>query len=397
MSVPESMLATMFGARVDMLRRDPEDGSIFLDRDGERFGLVLDFLRDGGASQLAKTIRELPTEPQREAMLLELNYFGLADAVFPPRPWIESAEFRAWGATLRSRRRWFAAVLHGRSVVVFGGREDGTALNTTEVLDLDQDGATTEMFTAGPTMATAREGCAAVRLGARRVLVVGGWDNNDDLNSTEILDLETMRFSAGPMMLSKRSYCTAVALDARRILVAGGIDAYDIHRTTEILDVATMTFAPGPDMLSGRRGCSTVALENPHRALVVGGCDDDNVKKTTEVLDLDMMTFSHGPTMCTARYGSAAVLLGGDSRRSCLVIGGRDEDEAEVNTTEVLDLETMESTDGPAMLAECSGRAAVTDDAGDRVIVLGGSFDIGVEVLEAAAAQNKIRATRQRR
>ena len=52
MSVPESMLATMFGARVDMLRRDPEDGSIFLDRDGERFGLVLDFLRDGGASQV---------------------------------------------------------------------------------------------------------------------------------------------------------------------------------------------------------------------------------------------------------------------------------------------------------------------------------------------------------
>jgi hypothetical protein len=49
-SVPESMLSTMFGARLDMLRRDPEDGSVFLDRDGERFGLVLDFLRDGGAS-----------------------------------------------------------------------------------------------------------------------------------------------------------------------------------------------------------------------------------------------------------------------------------------------------------------------------------------------------------
>jgi hypothetical protein len=62
-SVPESMLATMFGARLDMLRRDPEDGSIFIDRDGERFGLVLDFLRDGDASQLVKTIRELPTEP----------------------------------------------------------------------------------------------------------------------------------------------------------------------------------------------------------------------------------------------------------------------------------------------------------------------------------------------
>jgi hypothetical protein len=27
-----------------MLRRDPEDSSVFLDRDGERFGMVLDFL-----------------------------------------------------------------------------------------------------------------------------------------------------------------------------------------------------------------------------------------------------------------------------------------------------------------------------------------------------------------
>ena len=50
-AVPGSMLATMFGTRLDMLRRDPEDGSVFIDRDGERFGLV-DFLRDGDASQV---------------------------------------------------------------------------------------------------------------------------------------------------------------------------------------------------------------------------------------------------------------------------------------------------------------------------------------------------------
>jgi hypothetical protein len=50
--VPESMLAAMFGRRVDMLQSDPEDGSIFIDRNGERFGLILDFLRDGDVSQV---------------------------------------------------------------------------------------------------------------------------------------------------------------------------------------------------------------------------------------------------------------------------------------------------------------------------------------------------------
>ena len=239
-------------------------------------------------------------------------------------------------------------------------------------------------------MATTRAWCAAVRLDARRVLVVGGSDNPSNARSlatTEILDLETMRFSAGPRMLSSRFYCTAVALDARRVLVAGGRDENGSLKTTEILDVATMTFAPGPEMLSKRRGCSAVALEgNPRRALIVGGRGPDCVNlNTTQVLDLDTMAFSRGPTMRAARRGCAAVVpLGGDSRGRCLVIGGVGEYGKRVNTTEVLDLETMEFTDGPAMLVGRSGCAAVADDAGDRVFVLGGLRSVEVEVLEAA-------------
>jgi hypothetical protein len=338
----------------------------------------------------------MPSEPQREAMLLELNFFGLADAVFPPRPWIEDAEFKAWGPKLNSMRSWCAAVLHGRSVVVFGGRNGSNfaTLNTTEVLDLDADGTTGASSTAGPTMATSRDGCAAVRLDARRVLVVGGSNNPTSLagslDTTEILDLETMRFSAGPRMLSRRTDCAAVALDgARRILVAGGRDENgNTLRATEILDVAAMTFAPGPDMLSERYGCSAVALENPRRALIVGGRSSGVNLNTTEVLDLDTMpAFSRGPTMRVARWGCAAVRLGGDSRRRCLlVIGGLGPDRAiRLKTTEVLDLETMEFADGPAMLAEHAGCAAVADDAGDRVLVLGGRRSVEIEVLEAVA------------
>jgi hypothetical protein len=199
-------------------------------------------------------------------------------------------------------------------------------------------------------------------------------------------------------MLSKRDGCAAVALDARRVLVAGGRDKNGhSHRTTEILDVATMTFAPGPEMLSGRYGCSAVALENPRRALIVGGRSSTVGLNTTEVLDLDTMTFSRGPTMRAARLGCTAVPLGGDSRRRCLVIGGSDKGGIQVNTTEVLDLETMEFTDGPAMLAEREGCAAVADDAGDRVLVLGGYRTTEIDVLEAAAAQEETRATRRRR
>jgi hypothetical protein len=352
-------------------------------------------------------------------MLLELEFFGLADAVFPPGPWIQDAEFRAWGPKLNPGRYGCAAVLHGRSVVIFGGHDRNCrSLNTTRVLDLAA--GTTESSVAGPTMATARFWCAAVRIDARRVLVVGGSVLKSEysgrtrplgcqLGTTEILDLETMRFSAGPTMLSRRAECTAVALDARRVLVAGGEDENNIpQRTTEILDIATMTFAPGPEMLSTRIGCSAVALENPRRVLVVGGCDyfDDvdlnttevSFLNTTEVLDLDTMAFSRGPTMLTARYGCTAVALGG----SCLVIGGSDKDTIKVKTTEVLDLETMEFTGyGPAMLARRSRCVAVVDDAGDRVVVLCEGSTINtidernmIEVLEAA--QDNTRATWRR-
>jgi hypothetical protein len=139
-----------------------------------------------------------------------------------------------------------------------------------------------------------------------------------------------------------------------------------------------------------------VALENPRRALIVGGRTKGANLNTTEVLDLDTMTFSPGPTMHASRSMCAAVPLGGDSRGRCLVIGGLDEDRKAVNTTEALDLETMEFTDGPAMLTGRYGIAAVTDDAGDRVLVLGEN-DSKNEVLKAAAAQEETRALTRRR
>ena len=50
------------------------------------------------------------------------------------------------------------------------------------MLDLE-----TMEFEAGPTMEIARGDCAAVPLDADRVLVIGGYDNGTYLNTTEIL------------------------------------------------------------------------------------------------------------------------------------------------------------------------------------------------------------------
>ena len=57
-----------------------------------------------------------------------------------------------------------------------------TIINHTQVLDLE-----TMEFEAGPAMEIARYACAATRLDADRVLVIGGKDNGTYLASTEIL------------------------------------------------------------------------------------------------------------------------------------------------------------------------------------------------------------------
>jgi hypothetical protein len=71
--VEDSMLGRMFGRCDAMLQSDPDDGSIFIDRDGERFRLILDFLRDLDGAHTQRTIRAL-AEAAQESMMKELAW-----------------------------------------------------------------------------------------------------------------------------------------------------------------------------------------------------------------------------------------------------------------------------------------------------------------------------------
>jgi hypothetical protein len=241
------------------------DGSIFIDRDGERFGMLLDFLRgdppDGKCMQRA--IRALP-EAAREAMAQELDYFGLEVAVFGGRPWTDDATFRP-GPEMNSGRSGLTAVFAGGRVIVFGGQILWDVLNTTLLLETQ-----TTAFTDGPDMISERTGCAAVQFDADRVLVVGGNTGTEALNTTEIFHLSTQTFTPGPNMHFERDGCAAVALDARRILVVGGYDGTSRLSSTVIFSLDTMSFAPGPGMATMRSVCAAVALDE-HRIMVAGG------------------------------------------------------------------------------------------------------------------------------
>jgi hypothetical protein len=107
--------------------------------------------------------------------------------------------------------------------------------------------------------------------------------------TTEVLDVRTMSFAPGPSMGSARAFCAAVRVDARHVLVIGGQDSVPTAlATTELLDVATMEFSPGPTMTTARSGAAAARLDaagEDARILVLGGS-----VSSTEILAVDAHT-----------------------------------------------------------------------------------------------------------
>merc|ERR1719183_545536 len=122
-------------------------------------------------------------------------------------------------------------------------------------------------------MGTRRNACAASLLDSNRLLVIGGSDGCSDLDSTELLDLNAMTFTAGPRMGTRRNFCATALLHPSSgaalpgtapggglLLVLGGSDGSSSLDSTEVLDVSKMAFMPGPSMGTWRSGCAAAVL-----------------------------------------------------------------------------------------------------------------------------------------
>ena len=106
LSFEDTMLGRVFGRCDLMLQADPGDGSVFNDRDGEQFGLILDFFRDS-ASYVAGTVRAA-SRASKAGDGARAGLFGL----FGVALWFEGATFSG----TNSRWSLCAAVQSGRRV-----------------------------------------------------------------------------------------------------------------------------------------------------------------------------------------------------------------------------------------------------------------------------------------
>lgn len=214
-----------------------------------------------------------------------------------------------------------ASLLPSGAVLVVGGC-------TVDGCELDERGASTELFqpasgrfVAGPRLAAPRVGHTATVLADGSVLIAGGWDGPSVTGRAEVYDESASRFAPVGSLRTPRGGATATRLRNGRVLVAGGTRGRESLASAELYDSRTRRFVPTGRM-SVPRGGHAAALLRDGRVLVVGGSRlDGPVHRSAELYDPRAGRFIPAAAMSVRRHKHAAVVLR-DGR--VLVVGGSD-------------------------------------------------------------------------
>ena len=173
---------------------------------------------------------------------------------------------------LKESRHGCAVATVQNTILIVGGRRtrretaqtQNDLLNTVERLTF---GSSNQWESVTP-MTTPRLFCAAVGLAKHNsIIVMGGQSaSGQAMRSVEILDFATNRWQTLASMTTSRSGCAAVALDDSKVLVVGGSNGIDTLQSCEIYDYTSNTWTEMPS-------CLPLALECIQATRVIRGED----------------------------------------------------------------------------------------------------------------------------
>ncbi|HWR34399.1 MAG TPA: kelch repeat-containing protein [Clostridia bacterium] len=227
------------------------------------------------------------------------------------------------------RRHVFTLLKDGRVLVTGGIQLWGSGFGASPSVEIYD--STNNQFVSANPMSTGRWRHTATLLPDGRVLIVGGRDNNCELNcpvyslkSAELFDPVTGQFTAtGSLQISRFDH-TATLLPDGRVLILGGettenIGQTDQINTGEVWDPATGQFTTFGSMTHGR-SLHTITLLNNGKYLVAGGNNWNGAPSvTTEIFDATNGTSIAGPDMNDYRIRHTATrLVSGE----VLIVGG---------------------------------------------------------------------------
>lgn len=227
----------------------------------------------------------------------------------------------SFGFMATPRALFTSAALPDGTIMVMGGQNaSNTLTNLTEIYT-----PSTGLFTAGPSMTTARRYATATTLNNGLILVYGGESTNGAIPTAELYNPTTKIFTSLGNTLYPRGGHTATLLNNGKVLIAGGGSSANNSgnpAVCEIFDPATNVFSTTGAMSTGRFWHTATLLANG-KVLIAGGqtVTDAAPSVTCEIYDPATGTFSATGSMGHSRQQHNAHAL---SNGSVLVLGGLD-------------------------------------------------------------------------
>jgi hypothetical protein len=155
-----------------------------------------------------------------------------------------------------------------------------------------------------------------------KVLIAGGYDQTNILQSSALYDPGTGRFGSTGSMSSPRWGHTATLLASGKVLIAGGYNQVEFYQSAELYDPGTGSFSSAGSMTSARMSHTATLLANG-KVLITGGLGgapmDAVARPSAELYDPDTGSFNPAGSMTTARSGHTATLL---ASGGVLIAGG---------------------------------------------------------------------------
>mmetsp|Transcript_15840 Transcript_15840/g.23311 ORF Transcript_15840/g.23311 Transcript_15840/m.23311 type:complete len:601 (+) Transcript_15840:130-1932(+) len=183
-------------------------------------------------------------------------------------------------------------------IVIGGSNSYWSQLNSLEVFDVRNQ----TWFLSDLVLHDSRWHCASVAFlppNQHKILVIGGWNANSGiLSSVELIDRDFQSVTQMSRLQQGRCKLAAVAISSTQILVAGGHDGVNSMDTLEVYDLTTNSWdlIPSSETLETPRSqCGAVLSDR--KVYIAGGVNTLESLDTCDILNLDSFQILKGPTL----------------------------------------------------------------------------------------------------